>query len=62
MPLATGHSRATISRNIREMIAAGHPRAQAIAAALHSADESKRGAVKKRKAVNDGMNRRLREA
>lgn len=37
MPLASGNDRATISRNIREMMASGHPRGQAIAAALHNA-------------------------
>lgn len=37
MPLAPGHSRATISANIREMLAAGHPQDQAVAAALSNA-------------------------
>lgn len=37
MPLAAGHSRATISRNIKEMIASGHPQAQAVAASLSNA-------------------------
>jgi hypothetical protein len=39
MPLHKGSSRAVISSNIREMIAAGHPRAQAVAAALSTADK-----------------------
>ena len=34
MPLKRGSSQATISSNIREMISSGHPRDQAIAAAL----------------------------
>ena len=37
MPLAQGKSRAVIGRNIEEMEASGHPRAQAIAAALNTA-------------------------
>lgn len=37
MPLKKGSSQATISYNIREMIASGHPRKQAIAAALRNA-------------------------
>jgi hypothetical protein len=41
MPLAKGKSRATISSNIKEMMAAGHPQRQAVAAALHTADETR---------------------
>lgn len=41
MPLAHGKSEATISGNVREMINAGHPRAQAIAAALNTARHSR---------------------
>jgi hypothetical protein len=37
MPLAKGTSRATISRNIREMEASGHSHKQSVAAALHTA-------------------------
>ena len=40
MPLKKGHSQATISSNISEMIHAGHPQQQAIAAALNTARES----------------------
>jgi hypothetical protein len=36
-PLKRGRSRATISFNIREMMRAGHPQRQAIAAALRQA-------------------------
>jgi len=34
MPLKKGKSQATVSYNIREMIKSGHPRSQAIAAAM----------------------------
>ncbi len=37
MPLASGASRQVISNNIREMIAAGHPQKQAVAASLSNA-------------------------
>src|SRR5260221_2285575 len=40
MPLRSGSDRATISSNIREMIASNHPRDQAVAAALRTARES----------------------
>lgn len=42
MPLAKGKSRKVISGNIKEMIASGHPRAQAIAASLRTAGVPKR--------------------
>ena len=37
MPLKAGHSKTVISSNIREMVKAGHPQKQAIAAAYHKA-------------------------
>jgi len=44
MPLAKGKSRKVISSNIAEMVDAGHPQKQAVAAALRTA-----GVPKKRK-------------
>lgn len=41
MPLEKGKSRATVSHNIAEMISSGHPRDQAVAAALNTARHSK---------------------
>jgi len=41
MPLTHGKSQKTISHNISEMIHAGHPQAQAIAAALNTARHTK---------------------
>lgn len=48
MPLVKGSSQKTVSHNIREMVNAGHPRDQAIAAALSVAREARAegGAVK----------------
>jgi hypothetical protein len=40
MPLKRGTSRKTIGKNIKEMEASGHPKKQAIAAALNEARES----------------------
>jgi hypothetical protein len=41
MPLRKGASKATISSNIREMVAAGHPQKQAVAAAMRMAGKPK---------------------
>ena len=46
MPLLRGKSKKVISHNISEMIQSGHPRKQAIAAALAQARKS--GAKKKK--------------
>lgn len=45
MPLHKGKSQETISGNISEMMHAGHPRDQSIAAALQTARESARGGL-----------------
>jgi hypothetical protein len=51
VPLEKGKSKATISRNIKEMKESGHPQKQAVAAALDTARRSgakipKKGAKK----------------
>lgn len=47
MPLKKGSSQKMISKNIEEMIKAGHPKAQAIAAAYSNAGKSKKKGKKK---------------
>ncbi len=41
MPLETGSSKQTISRNIRELVRSGRPQKQAIAIAMDKAGKSK---------------------
>ena len=48
MPLKKGSSKATIGHNIAEMIKAGHPKAQAIAAAYSNAGKSNKKKGKKK--------------
>lgn len=43
MPLEKGSSKATISKNIKEMQKAGHSHKQSVAAALHQAGKAKGG-------------------
>ena len=40
MPLEPGSSNETVSKNIKEMMASGHPQKQAVAASLKSAGKS----------------------
>jgi hypothetical protein len=47
MPLKKGSSKATVSENIREMIKAGHPQKQAVAASLEQARRSRKTPQKK---------------
>lgn len=46
MPLAKGSSKKTVSSNIKEMMDAGHPQDQAVAASLSNARKSKRSGRK----------------
>lgn len=45
MPLRPGKSREIVSSNIKEMVASGHPQAQAVAASLHNADKYSEGGI-----------------
>lgn len=49
MPLKKGKSKKTIIKNAKEMLASGHPRAQAWAAAY---EQARRGGAKKKKKKN----------
>lgn len=50
MPLTKGKSPAVVSKNIKEMVAAGHPQKQAVAAAMREKDESGKKRAKKSRA------------
>ncbi len=50
MPLKSGKSRKVISENIAEMVDAGYPQKQAIAASLNKAGKSKRSSDGSKKA------------
>lgn len=49
MPLKKGKSKATISKNIKEMMSSGYPQKQAIAASLSQARKSGAKIPKKKK-------------
>ncbi len=49
MPLAKGKSKKVVSQNIKEMVKAGHPQKQAVAAALNQARKSGAHIPKKKK-------------
>lgn len=49
MPLSTGKSKKTISKNIKEMMASGYPQRQSVAAALSQARKSGAKIPKKKK-------------
>ena len=52
MPLKKGSSKETIQHNIREMVHAGHPQTQAVAASLNAAGKGKpKKKVKKKTAA-----------
>lgn len=57
MPLKKGHSDAVVSHNISEMVKAGHPHAQAVAASMRMADESKKKHKDKKAAQKAGKQR-----
>ena len=42
MPLKPGKGRATVAKNIREMMHAGHPQDQSVAAAMRMAGKRKK--------------------
>lgn len=57
MPLEKGSSEATVSRNISEMMHAGHPQDQAIAAAKRQQRKSSHGRKGRRKHGRRGHRR-----
>jgi hypothetical protein len=60
MPLEKGSSKEVISRNIEEMVKAGHPRDQAEAAALREAGKSRGNAIKTTKGGKGPIGERVK--
>ena len=58
MPLKSGSSDADVSHNIKEMVKAGHPKDQAIAASLKKAGKSNR---ESRRAMESKARRKVLE-
>lgn len=52
MPLKPGSSKETVSENIKEMMASGHPQKQAVAASLHNAGKGKKKKGRGKKAFS----------
>ena len=50
MPLSKGTTRATVSKNVREMMDSGYPQKQAVAAALDNQRRSRKSKRTSRKA------------
>src|ERR1022692_1433054 len=61
MPLHPGKSKQTISKNISEMVAAGHPQKQAVAASLSNARKFAEGGNVSDKMINDLMAKRKKK-
>lgn len=62
MPLHPGKSKKTISHNIHEMVASGHPQAQAVAASLHNADKYADGGETEEDAPEQGEDDQLMDS
>jgi hypothetical protein len=59
MPLHKGSSRKVVSENIKEMVLAGHPQKQAVAAALNMARKKTSSKVHEEKKADDRKSRSI---